>query len=786
MLADPAASAGRAYGQNAAVMDCEPVGWTAGLGHDISGFNATHAPREAGGKASRHSIVASPVAMASGHIKVANTVEIKNTVNINRNTNVNNTAYNIVASNVDGGLGTENPVSNLVNSVASTAAGIGDTCNRFAKVTSQTDTEFCTAGATRGVGACGSVVSVDIKEVDSSGLNPVPHLNREEAKKSGVGGSHEKRDTWLSYTSYGEAPGSLYRVRASDPGSRDCEFTVYDTCASGICSCTHTIGGATSQLLPCRFFVEAFLRGDNDPDWDYILRGVIFGFRVINDNCEASYESSNYSSSTGPLTYAAMSKKLNREIKAGILTVRDEPELCVHPIGTVPKADSVGFRAIIDCSAPKGECVNQFTDECTSKFAYKSVDDVADNLTWGEYMSVVDIADAYRAVSIHPASASRQGLTWQFEEGVTTFIRDNRLCMGLSASPYVFSKISDFVVRCMVRRGHDRVTNYLDDFCIISADYEGGVAAQAELVSTLRMLNFMLNFKKLTTPSTECRFLGIIIDSHQMCLKLPQDKLDKLLRCIRGLYNRRRATKLEIERLAGLIAHCAKVVRGGRTFARRIYDLCGSVDRSYYKVRLNQAFKADLRWWLEFATAFNGYANICPRHSQVLCTYSDASRFGFGATHAGDWLAGQWGGGDHPISLGHHREQPFKECFDDSGDLTHINTLEFWPVLCAAYRWGHHWADRNVVMVTDNTTVLHALNSGRSKNKQIMHWLYDLFWFAICYNFDVSAVYIKSGDNTICDALSRLNEPGAKARICGAIDTTYLCCHSIFAELYAC
>ena len=57
-------------------------------------------------------------------------------------------------------------------------------------------------------------------------------------------------------------------------------------------------------------------------------------------------------------------------------------------------------------------------------------------------------------------------------------MRDNRLCMGLSSSPDVFSKISDFVVTCMVREGFSDCINYLDDFCVLARREDDCVKAQ--------------------------------------------------------------------------------------------------------------------------------------------------------------------------------------------------------------------------------------------------------------------------------------------------------------------
>ena len=126
-------------------------------------------------------------------------------------------------------------------------------------------------------------------------------------------------------------------------------------------------------------------------------------------------------------------------------------------------------------------------------------------------MSTVDISNAYRAVNIHPACRERQGLSWDIGKGVVN-IRDNRLCMGLSSSPFVFSKISDFVVRCMVREGYDQCVNYLDDFCVVGRSTVECAEAQQVLVAILRRLGFYVSFRKLSPPATVTRFLGIDVD----------------------------------------------------------------------------------------------------------------------------------------------------------------------------------------------------------------------------------------------------------------------------------
>ena len=83
-----------------------------------------------------------------------------------------------------------------------------------------------------------------------------------------------------------------------------------------------------------------------------------------------------------------------------------------------------------------------------------------------DFIAIIDIKDAYRAIFIHPSDRPRQGILWDFGDG-PQFYLDNHLSMGLSSSPYIFSKISDFVIRCGIRAAVPTIVNYLDDFAVL-------------------------------------------------------------------------------------------------------------------------------------------------------------------------------------------------------------------------------------------------------------------------------------------------------------------------------
>lgn len=206
--------------------------------------------------------------------------------------------------------------------------------------------------------------------------------------------------------------------------------------------------------------------------------------------------------------------------------------------------------------------------------------------------------------------------------------------------------------------------------------------------------------------------------------------------------------------------------------------MIASVSRRAHKVRLNSDFRLDIKWWLDFAATFNGRARIIPSAEPAVAVYSDASLSGFGATHGNDWLAGTFTGSrtNYAKWLGHH----YAGSQDGGCVTTNINVLEMWPVLKAVERWGHLWTDRTVVMVTDNTQVKAALNTGRSVNGTTMGWLREIFWSSITNNFEIQAVYINTLDNVVCDSLSRLDSYKNIARIRAVDEGKLMCCHVIF------
>ena len=195
-------------------------------------------------------------------------------------------------------------------------------------------------------------------------------------------------------------------------------------------------------------------------------------------------------------------------------------------------------------------------------FNYVTVDQVSSHLKPECFMATVDISLAYRAISINPDLWDYQGLVWSGEEG-DVYLKDTRMCFGLKCAPYCFTSITEFVVRTMYR-----LSGYIDDFIVFGESQVECLEAQCTLMTLLGDLGFNVSWKKCTPPSQNVRFLGIDFDSSEMTLSLPLDKLQKLHCELEFFTGRSRAMKRQLQKLCDIVAHCSKVVRGGRIFSR--------------------------------------------------------------------------------------------------------------------------------------------------------------------------------------------------------------------------
>lgn len=480
----------------------------------------------------------------------------------------------------------------------------------------------------------------------------------------------------------------------------------------------------------------------NDPDLEFILDGVKNGFQLLSPDLMVSHAfTQNNKSALRPGAKDQIEAQLIKGLREDhfAIAVKTNMPIIINALGAVPKKDSNELRMIMDCSRPLTMNANSYMD--LEHYKYVTVDDAANLCQPGCWLAKVDLKHAYRSVGTHPDSWRVTGMSWRFNDSKhPIYLYDKRLPFGARASPMVFHRLTQGICRMMARRGYT-VLAYLDDFLIIEPTQLQCKVAFDTLLNLLESLGFTINWSKVVYPTQCLIFLGVEIDTVQCELRLSDDRVSELLSLLKETSYKSKCTKLHLQRLLGKLNWAARVVRGGRTFLRRLITLANSVKRPHHRVYLNLNARADLMWWTRLLPAHNCktlFPSAIPELPTAVLT--DASLSGGGCLWAPDWMYVNWAL-DYPSLCS-----------------LHINYKETFTIVLAAHRWAPFWSGHQVVVKTDSQVAAAILNKGSTCCPVIMDWIRSLFWLKEYYNFSLFVKHIPGATNTLADSISRLND----------------------------
>ena len=411
------------------------------------------------------------------------------------------------------------------------------------------------------------------------------------------------------------------------------------------------------------------------------------------------------------------------------------PAIHINRFGVIPKKHQPGkWRLITDLSFPEGKSVNDAIDPKLCSLKYITVDQVAKQaiaLGEGSLIAKIDIKSAYRLIPVAPKDRLYLGMKWEGKVYI-----DGMLSFGLRSAPKIFSAVVDALEWCVAEEGVGIIYHYLDDFAVLSPPNweECGVNLQ-KLKLVCKDLGIPLAAEKQASPSACIEFLGIIIDTIKKELRLPRDKLDRLLITMHHWQAHKSCTRQELESLIGTLQHACTVVRPGRSFLRQAITLLSLAKQPHHHIRLNTSFRSDIAWWQAFATQWNGCSLLSTISSPSVELTSDASGFwGCGAWWGSKWFQVQW---------------------DDCTKEFSIAIKELIPIIIATVIWGSDWTGCKVIARCDNESVVTVLNSRHSKEPHVMSMLRTLFFIEARSQFSISSHHIAGISNNLADYLSR-------------------------------
>ena len=181
----------------------------------------------------------------------------------------------------------------------------------------------------------------------------------------------------------------------------------------------------------------------------------------------------------------------------------------------------------------------------------------------GEWVSSIDLSDAYLHIAIHPNS--RKYLRFCYKAQVFQF---TSLPFGLAIAPQVFTMIVKEVKLMALSRGL-RIHQYLDDWLIRSQSQEEVQVNTQAVVGLTVSLGWIINQEKSELKPTQVfSFVGYEYHRDSALVKPTQERWLKLQDLILHLKSKRVLTARCLMSLIGLLASMEKMVPEGHLHMR--------------------------------------------------------------------------------------------------------------------------------------------------------------------------------------------------------------------------
>ena len=283
----------------------------------------------------------------------------------------------------------------------------------------------------------------------------------------------------------------------------------------------------------------------------------------------------------------------------------------------------------------------------------------------------------------------------------------------------------------MNKNGHNALLNYIDAHIYCGLPSNIGYSYQF-LLNLLQELGLDISAKTLCRPSTKVVCLGIMFDTVNRSISIPDQKLQEICQTCDAWSDKKIVTKNELQSLLGLLLYITKCVRPARYFLNRMLQLLRD-SHNDQNICLTAAFFKDLKWFQVFLTSYNGitFYHQPPFHKRI---YLYASLEGLGG------------------------------CYDNSVYVLHIPRgykdyniahLEILNVVVALKIWAPCWANKSIQIMCDNMAVVEVLSSGRARDSIMATCARNVWLLAAMFNVNIIVSHIRGRDNSVADLLSR-------------------------------
>lgn len=365
-------------------------------------------------------------------------------------------------------------------------------------------------------------------------------------------------------------------------------------------------------------------------------------------------------------------------------------------------------------------------------FRMESIRSVVAALQGKEFLASIDIKDAYLHVPIFPGHYRylRFALNYRHYQFVA-------LPFGLATAPRVFTKILAPVLAILREQGI-LIMAYLDDLLVVDHSAAGLNRAVLLAVNCLESLGWVLNRdKSALQPTRRLEYLGLILDTRQQRIFLPQSRVDSIRELIHIVLSSTRPSIRLCMRLLGKLVATFEAVPYAQIHSRRLQRaILTAWDKRLQAldlpISLPYAVRQSLCWWLVTKNLLKG-RSFNPPSWRIVTT--DASLSGWGAVLDDLTLQGKWSRAESALP---------------------INVLEIRAARLALLGWTEVLQGSPVRVQSDNATAVAYINhQGGTRSQAAQREVDRIFSWAEAHVPCISAIFIPGVDNWQADFLSR-------------------------------
>ena len=386
------------------------------------------------------------------------------------------------------------------------------------------------------------------------------------------------------------------------------------------------------------------------------------------------------------------------------------------------------FRPILDARELNGFIPDQH-------FKMEGLPTIAELVEKDWWLTKLDLTDAYLTVPVDPKDRRFLGFSWEGK-----FYRFKVLPFGVKSAPRLFTKLMKPLLVKARAKGL-RLTQYIDDFCIISPSQEEAMVQSRWFAELLEAHGFLVNRKKSTldSPSRCQEFLGTVVDTSQMTFSLSQEKMAKVEANARQLLRGKSHTTRKLASILGYLQSARMAIAPTNIMTRYLSrDKDASVrpgrNWSSTKALISEEAREELLWWTKEARHHNA-TPIRPSLPEVTMT-TDASQTGWGCVC---------------------QERTFHGFWDEAVSSQSSNYRELNAVVLSLEKLAPDLQGRHIRIRTDNTCTMWSIRrQGRSKSLSLLRLVKRIWSLCLSHSMTLTMEYIPGEENTEADRLSRI------------------------------